>query len=209
MKKTLILFTLILSTIAINAQENNTKTTMWGVNIGTNINLFNKEKYLNEKGLLPGIILGVNYQKPINEKWSFKSGVNFVTKRNTGEHQYVNLNNETGLITRTVNQHNISVPVLFVHQIKQSDYFINMGTVLNYQFNETIKIKGGFDLSDTINETVFDVGLSFGFGKKINSFGKNYLDVELRNDLDVLTIKNVDYNIKTNVISLMVSYNFM
>ncbi len=208
MKKALITFALLMVTLNSIAQTKDKKEMLWGVNLGTNINLFNQEKYLNEKGLAPGLLIGINFETPINEKWLFKTGVNFVTKRNKADKSFTNINtNESGSFTKTVNQRNISIPLLLKHNIKQSGFYLNVGTVFYYQFNEKISLKGDISSSDTINETVLDTGLSFGIGKKVKISANDYLNIELRNDLDVLTLQNKEYNIKTNILNFMVTYN--
>ena len=54
---------------------------------------------------------------------------------------------------------------------------------------------------------MLDTSLSFGFGKKVKISTNNYLNIELRNDLDLLTLDNQEYNIKTNILNFIVTYN--
>lgn len=104
MKKALITLALLMVAFNINAQTKDKKEMFFGINLGTNLNLFNQEKYLNEKGLAPGLLIGINFETPINDKWLFKTGVNFVTKRNKADKNFTNIiTNESGTFTKTVN----------------------------------------------------------------------------------------------------------
>jgi len=117
-------------------------------------------------------------------------------------------NNIVGTFTKVISHHYISVPLLFKYNLGTKPFFINAGPNLNYQFNYTIKITGDFNKKNTIKDTQFDMGLSFGLGKKFTINDKNDLIVELRDDYNLINFINKDNVVKTNAINLICTWSF-
>lgn len=199
---------MLLLTSSIYAQETSKKETHFGINLGTNIATFKNEIGSKDKDLKLGFVFGVYFEKQLNEKWAFKTNLNYVSKRNSKENEMLEVGgsgNVIGTFTQVISHHYINVPLLFKYNLGSKSFFINAGPNLNYQLNYTIKNTGDFNGNETTKDGQFNMGLSFGLGKKFTLNDKNDLIIELRDDYDLFTKGNA---VKTNAINLIFTWSF-
>ncbi|MCO6161942.1 porin family protein [Flavobacterium sp. NRK F7] len=162
---------------------------------------------------------GIGIEKPINNKISIFTGLNYDNKSFKNEIYYDYFNNYDPFIYPNkvkvqLTLQYLTMPILFRYYFdNESHFYINSGPYLGVFLNTTARVDG-----DKVNEDsneIFkkvDFGWSLGIGKKFKINEKNKLSVELRDNLGLQNISDVPVQgngtVKTNSFNLILGYEF-
>jgi len=207
------------SKIFIGAQVGGTATSFRGNDIA--------KEYKSKIGALAGIsfeltiiknfslITNVNYeQKSLGKTVKFRSTPDVLDPFNTETFYDIEIKTK-----HTLNY--ISTPVIARYYFNTSPrIYINAGVMTAYFINSTVKTNftapEGFTLNNNSqDESIrkFDWGIIAGIGSQFKLNQKNYLSIELRNNLGFANINRIRVNgentvYKTNSINLILNWSF-
>lgn len=232
MKKTFLIFLFILSTLGFSQSKLRV-----GVVAGPNSAMLWGEIPGNgEINPAYGFLIGASANYQLNKSFSLNANLAYERKSVDYEAAYVytyfdqNFQQQTvGYNSETRTNYNfISIPVTLRFQFgKSKSWFLNGGGFTAIKVGDKTKTKFSdqlaaqnnpnrptynFGLADHFHK--FDYGISFGFGKTFRLDAKNNLSVELKEDLGLSNLisdqnrNGVRGNIRTDVISLILGWNF-
>lgn len=216
MKKT-ILLVFFLVNIATQAQNK----IILSVSSGATFSNIRGNDFAEENKYDFNYVGGIGIEKPINNKISILTGLNYDNKSFKNEIDAAFFTNSMdpfvfneGTLKVKVTLQYISLPVLFRYYFdNESHFYINSGPYIGFFLNATTRVDG-----DKINEDSNDIfkkvdfGCSLGIGKKFKITDKNKLSIELRDNLGLLNISDVPVQgngtVKTNSFNLILGYEF-
>jgi len=196
-KNTIIILTILLSSLSY--AQNDIK---FGINGGATFSSIRGNEAADESKSSLDFLIGVTVDYPINEKLSIKTNLNYERKSvNVESFSVENVN-----IRSTYSY--ITLPVLLKYNF--DSFYINGGPFVGFLINANSKSDdGGPDFEFTDLNRNIDAGVSLGIGKRID-LSNNYLDIEIRNNLGLVNISEVevlnDGTIKTNSLNLILTY---
>lgn len=183
----------------------------FGVKAGLNLTNLNVEDNDFDTKLNPGFHIGPMIDIPINEIFSFESGLFLTTK---GLKYSENDNNSN--YTSTINMYYIDVPLTakLTHDLGSSKIYGIFGPYVGMGLNGKVKYEMTYD-GNTVSEEEdikfgsdedlnrLDYGLTLGAGLELNSllFGLSY-------DLGLANMSTDDNKINNRVLRLSVGYKF-
>ncbi len=150
----------------------------------------------------------------LKENLSIKTNLNYERKsfntQNFGTDEFGFVNNEVEI---TTNFDYLSFPILVKYEFGNSKkFFVNSGPFLGFLLSTKSKADGFPDSDSTSLNKKLDLGISFGIGKKFNLNDKNNLNIEIRENLGLINISDVEVidngTIKTNSLNLILTWDF-
>ena len=208
--KILLLIIGILLSTTIFAQDN----IKIGINAGATYSKFRGNEIIENTDSKFDFLFGVSVEKNLKEDLSIKTNLNYERKSFSNERIVFDEDGsrigQTEIIT-TFNY--LSLPVLIKYNFGVTrQFFINGGPYFGFLLNTKSKTEGFPDDDSTYLNKKIDVGISLGIGKKIQLNNMNDLSIELRNNLGLINISDVevfqDGTIKTNSLNLILTWNF-
>jgi hypothetical protein len=209
----LILILALLISIQLFSQDNNTKRIRLGVNVGTNSFDLNKDDFFDKYEKKIGYSFGVSLEYIINEKISVITNLNFDRKIMQLENfRYREIDGNDYTATDKLKFSYLNIPLILRYYVVNKA-FINLGGFYNHSLN----IENDTSVNETGESTTlfqheniiekYDYGISFGLGYKFKLNEKNYLTLELRDDLGLANIAMPStIKLKTNTIKLLLNW---
>ncbi len=186
----------------------------FGVNVGGTYSKFRGNKLIESADAKIDFLIGVSFEYYLKENLSIKTNLNYERKSYTNKSFGID---EFGLtineVKITTNFDYISLPILIKYKLGNSNqFFVNGGPFLGYLLNNKSKASGYPDDETISLNKKLDIGLSFGIGKKFNLNDKNNLNIEIRENLGLINISDVEVidngTIKTNSLNLILTWGF-
>ncbi len=185
-----------------------------GINAGINYPDIRGHEYAKYNNFKVGYLIGVSFDYFLRENFSLKANINYDKKIKKIQLTYFNYEaEETGKENFSEIYEYINLPILLKYEFGNSKFFTNGGPFFNYLVNKKIDPNYPNDDSDVLTEQKkIDFGLSLGIGSNISINKKNDLTIEIRDDFGLIDTggvpKHVGGTVKTNVIKLIVGWNF-
>lgn len=185
-----------------------------GINAGINYPDIRGHEYAKYNNFKVGYLIGVSFDYFLRENFSLKANINYDRKIKKIQLTYFNYEaEETGKENFNETYEYINLPILLKYEFGNSKFFTNGGPFMNYLLNKKIDPNYPNDDSDVLTEQKkIDFGLSLGVGSNISLNKKNDLTIEIRDDFGLIDTggvpKHVGGTAKTNVIKLIVGWNF-
>jgi outer membrane protein with beta-barrel domain len=181
-----------------------------GLNAGATYSKFRGNELIENTDAKIDFLIGVSFEYSLKENLSLKTNLNYERKSFVGVKTIGFIPVE---IKVTSNFDYLSFPILIEYDFGNSQkLFVNGGPFIGFLLSGKSKA-GGFPTNDltSLNKKL-DIGLSFGIGKKFYLNDKNNLNVEIRENLGLINISDVevinDGSIKTNSLNLILTWDF-
>lgn len=218
MKKLYLLLILALPLLASAQYE-----VKYGVNAGATLADLRGDSYASGFNYGPGYMVGLSMEVPLNQRFSFCTAINYERKSAIQKTSFSTteiIEGPDGTAVEMATQGNtkitssldyITIPVNIKYYLDiWEDYYITGGGFIAYAVNEEYTIKGVKPSgSYEQNYENLDYGVNFGFGTKFKLTRTQELNIELRDNLGLANITDVDSDkISTNSISLIVNWQF-
>ena len=218
MKKLLFSLTLLFPLLS-SAQEE----IKYGINIGPTYSDIRGRGYPEDFKYAFGYMIGLTTEIPLNQRWSFRTGINYERKSSAKKINYTSSGFITGpdgtgvevttkvnyKVTTTLDYVVIPINLKYYLDIYENNY-ITGGGFIAYNFDEGYKITGDKTTkSYEQNYKSFDYGISLSIGTKFKLNKNHELNVELRDNLGLANISTIDLEkISTNSICLIANWQF-
>lgn len=218
MKKLYLLLVLALPLLA-SAQEE----IKYGINGGLTFSDIQGKGYATDFSYAPAYLIGATIEKPLNQRFSFCTGINYERKTSIQKTSYSYTETiigpdgtaidytAKGKSKTTTSLDYVVVPINIKYYLDiWEDYYVTGGGFFAYRFNDNYKIKGDASMHNYRQDYAqFDYGISVGFGTKFKISRTQYLNIEIRDNLGLANITDIDSDkISTNSINLIANWQF-
>ncbi len=185
-----------------------------GVNTGGTYSKFYGNNLIENADAKIDFLIGVSFEYYIKENLSLKTNLNYerksFTNKSFGVEEFDFSINEVK-ITTSFNY--LTLPILIKYELGNSkQFFVDGGVFIGYLLNNKSKANGFPESDSTSLNKKLDGGLSFGIGKKFNLNDKSNLNIEIRENLGLINISDVEVfdngTIKTNSLNLILTWDF-
>jgi hypothetical protein len=210
-KRKTVLFIIGILLASMVYSQNETKI---GVNFGGTYSKFRGNSLIENADPKMDFLIGASFEYYIKENLSLKTGLNYerkgFTNKSFGFEEFEFSSNK---IKVTTNFNYLILPILIKYELGNlKQFFVEGGVFLGYLLNTKTKASGyPTDDSTSLNKKL-DVGLSFGIGKKFNLNDESNLNIEIRENLGLINISDVEVidngTIKTNSLNLILTWDF-
>jgi len=212
----LTLFLALLISIQLLAQDNDIKKIRLGINVGTNSFDLNKADFFDKYEKKISYSFGLSLEYTLNEKISIITNLNYDRKIMKLENfRFREIDGNDFTATDKLKFSYLNIPLTLRYYIV-SQAFLDLGGFYNYSLN----IENDTSVNETGESTTLwehqniikksDYGICFGIGYKFKLSEKNYLSVELKDELGLANISDIPdtslKELKTNTIKLILNW---
>jgi hypothetical protein len=195
----------------------------YGISAGVTFSDIRGDGYAKEFNYGLGYLAGLSVDMPLNQRFSFCTGINYERKNAVQKTSFNYTETITGpdgtpieytmkgngKITTSLDY--VIVPVNLKYYLDiHENYFITGGGFIGYAFNDTYttegnKLMGGYEQ----DYESWDYGINFGIGAKFKLTRYQELNIELRDNLGLANITAIASDkISTNSINLIANWQF-
>jgi hypothetical protein len=195
----------------------------YGINGGLTFSDIRGDGYATDFSYAPAYLIGLTMEMPLNQRFSFCTGINYERKSSVQKTSYsyneIIIGPDGTAIDYTMKGNSkittsldyVAVPINLKYYLDiWENYYVTGGAFVAYAFNEGYTIKGDKPMEDyKQNYHTMDYGVNLGFGTKFKLNRTQYLNVEIRDNLGLANITDIDSDkISTNSINLLVNWQF-
>jgi len=195
----------------------------YGISAGATFSDIRGEGYAADFNYGLGYLLGVSIDMPLNQRFSFCTGINYEKKNTVNKTSFsytetivgpdgtaVQLPVEgSGKITTSLDY--VVVPVNLKYYLDiWENYYVTGGGFVGYAFNDKYTIEGNEPMGGYEQDyELWDYGVNFGIGAKFKLTRYQELNIELRDNLGLANITAIASDkISTNSINLIANWQF-
>jgi hypothetical protein len=222
MKKSLLLLFVVMLTTSHTFAQHRKK---FGVNTGLTYSAFRGMDVPGvDYGYETGLVVGFSYEYYLNENLSVKANLFYDKKSSKGSAKTVSQEFQDPAFTQAdiafkFNYYYLTLPVLLKYDFKNCHgLFVNGGPFLGYLLDSEFVGKAtdgiqtaSYTESTTYYNNHFDAGLTLGVGMAFKIESKNYIVVEIRDNLGLAqTNKNNTFDgntVRSNSFNLIVGWS--
>ena len=186
-----------------------------GVNAGATYSKFKGNVLIENADAGISFLIGASFEYYLYESLSLKTNLNYERKSfNTKIPEFDDIGFPTGgEVKITTNFDYLTLPIMAEYEFGNSKkFFVNGGPFLGFLLSTKSKADNFPYYDSTLLNKKIDIGLSFGIGTKIYLNDRSSLNIELRENLGLINISDVEVfdngTIKTNSLNLILTWDF-
>lgn len=183
----------------------------FGINAGATYADFRGNSFVELNSPRLNFLVGASVELPLNNKLSLYGNLNY-ERKSIGEKTDYSLTDEWGFTTyhtyNVVYTYNyLTIPVALKYALPKN-FYIYGGPFAGIFLGNRITDSGKkVTTTDGLYKT-FDFGANAGLGYRLTLNPKNDLNIELRENLGLVSISNQDLVVKTSSLNLIVNWQF-
>lgn len=183
----------------------------FGINGGLTFSKFRSDESIDKLDIGVNVMTGFLFELIVNENLSIKTNLNYERKSMIKEVRYDGPYDDFDFKTNHTYGY-LTLPILFQYKFdKSSNLYFNSGPFIGYLLHRQTKSSSPNKAKLISYYKKFDLGLSVGIGTKIKLDKEVDLGIELRENLGLIDINNIedeDGTIKTQSVNLILTMEF-